>query len=156
MNEVVLRPMHSKDIDIIVEMEQICFTTPWSRKSIEQEYDNNCAKWCVLEQNDIIIAYGGMWIIFDEAHIINIAVHPDYRQRGYGTQIMHELFKVAKKEGATRMTLEVRRSNAAAQKLYANMGFVPVGVRKRYYPDNYEDALILWNDDVAKQLSPVI
>src|SRR5690606_7189119 len=108
--------------------------------------NNQFARYIVLELADEIIGYGGMWTIMDEAHITNIAVRAQYRGRGFGEQIMRELMVAAACLGMRRMTLEVRVSNHIAQHLYEKMGFYPSGIRKGYYSDNNEDAMIMWAD----------
>jgi ribosomal-protein-alanine N-acetyltransferase len=91
-----------------------------------------------------VIGYGGMWLMIDEAHITNVAVHPTYRKMGVGHSILKALTYEASKNGADKMTLEVRVSNRDALSLYTRMGFVAEGIRKRYYSDNDEDAFIMW------------
>jgi ribosomal-protein-alanine N-acetyltransferase len=93
---------------------------------------------------ETVVGYGGMWFIIDEAHVTNIAVHPDYRQRKIGEMIVQEMIKTAKENGINGMTLEVRVSNTAAINLYKKLGFVDYGIRKGYYADTGEDALIMW------------
>jgi ribosomal-protein-alanine N-acetyltransferase len=85
-----------------------------------------------------------MWLIVDEAHVTNVAIHPDFRGQGLGEQLMHELGRVAAYMGMRAMTLEVRVSNVRAIRLYTKMGFEEAGVRKGYYSDNGEDALVMW------------
>ena len=92
-----------------------------------------------------MIAYGGMWVMFGEAHITNVAVDPAYRGRGYGRRLMLELMQVALRHDAESMTLEVRISNTVAQNLYTSLGFEVAGRRKNYYTDTGEDGLIMWN-----------
>jgi ribosomal-protein-alanine N-acetyltransferase len=94
----------------------------------------------------MIVGYGGMWIIIDEAHITNIAVEPAYRGKKLGEQILKGLMELAKLKRVARMTLEVRVSNDDAQKLYKRIGFKPAGIRPGYYIDTNEDALIMWNE----------
>ena len=96
--------------------------------------------------NDVsfdILAYGGYWLMGDEAHIVNVATHPDVRRRGYGEITVMRMVEAARAAGAHLVTLEVRMSNRVAQKLYAKLGFVEVGERRRYYNDNGEDALLM-------------
>ena len=93
-----------------------------------------------------MLAYAGMWLVLDEAHVCNVAVHPDFRRQGYGRRIFLALCALAKENSMALMTLEVRRSNLAAQALYHQCGFLDVGYRKRYYEDNREDALIMYRE----------
>ena len=140
-----IRPMIMDDIDAIAEMERLVFTLPWSRDAFRRELEENvAARYLVLEDQGRILAYGGIWLVIDEAHVTNIAVHPDVRGRGFGERLMRALMRLASDTCMGMITLEVRRSNAAAQALYRKVGFQDVGYRKRYYQDNQEDALIMF------------
>lgn len=139
------RLMNLDDISTIVEIERESFTSPWSEEAFRTELTQNLfAKYMIVELEGIIIGYGGMWIIIDEAHITNIAIRSQYRGMGHGEQLLKEIMKTAHWLGAKRITLEVRVSNATAQSLYRKMGFYAAGVRPAYYSDNLEDALIMW------------
>ncbi|WP_438444689.1 ribosomal protein S18-alanine N-acetyltransferase [Gorillibacterium sp. sgz5001074] len=141
------RPMRVDDIETICEIEVEAFPTPWTAGAFHNELTNNhFAHYLVMEMERRIAGYAGMWIIMDEAHITNIAVRSPFRGRGWGERLLTELRANAKKLGARRMTLEVRVTNRVAQNLYEKMGFRSVGVRKGYYTDNNEDALIMWTD----------
>ncbi len=145
MADVILRPMELRDLDAIAELEQQIFSMPWSRDSFERELKENIvARYLVLEEEGRIVAYGGVWLVIDEAHVTNIAVHPDARGKGYGERITRALMKLSADTCMGMITLEVRRSNAVAQALYHKVGFLDVGYRKRYYEDNQEDALIMY------------
>jgi ribosomal-protein-alanine N-acetyltransferase len=100
----------------------------------------------VAELDGEIIGYAGVWIILDEGHVTNIAVHPKYQRRGIGRQLMEAITAFAAGRGAVRMTLEVRVSNFVAQDLYKQLGYEICGVRKGYYQDTKEDAYIMWKD----------
>jgi len=137
--------MEMRDLDEIEEVERLSFSTPWSRDSFINELKKNVfARYFIVEKEHRVIGYGGMWLVLDEAHITNIAIHPDYRGRYLGERLMHRLMSFAAESGAAAMTLEVRRSNEAAKKLYRKLGFVEEGVRPGYYTDNGEDAIIMW------------
>lgn len=139
-----IRPMVLSDVDDVQEIEKSCFSVPWSRNAFLQEIsENKCARYMVIECDHRVVAYAGMWLIIDEAHITNIAVHPAYRGKGAGERVTRALMRVAHELGISYITLEVRRSNEIAQSLYRKLGFVDVGFRKRYYEDNHEDALIM-------------
>ncbi|MFS8631054.1 MAG: ribosomal protein S18-alanine N-acetyltransferase [Bacillales bacterium] len=139
------RFMEEKDIDQIVKIEEECFAVPWSRESFENELRlNRFARYVVLEDRNKIIGYCGSWVIIDEAHITNIAILPEYRGRKLGEALLKKVMDVARQEGAKRMTLEVRVSNHVAISLYRKLGFQGGGIRKNYYTDNQEDALIMW------------
>ena len=141
----MIRRMEMKDLDDIEEVEQLSFPTPWSRESFINELKNNVfARYFVIEKDKRVIGYGGMWLVLDEAHITNIAIHPDYRGLRLGERLMRRLMGLALRSGAASMTLEVRKSNEVAQRLYRKLGFVEEGVRPGYYTDNGEDAIIMW------------
>lgn len=142
-----IRDMHAADISGVLEVEQECFTLPWSRKAFEAELDDNdLARYLVIEDEGRIIGYAGVWIVLDEAHVTNIAISQSHRHRGLGERLLVELICRAKQYGALSMTLEVRTSNIAAQRLYEKLGFVKRGIRRQYYSDTKEDALIMWLD----------
>ncbi|EAX46888.1 ribosomal-protein-alanine acetyltransferase [Thermosinus carboxydivorans Nor1] len=143
----VIRPMTADDIDAVLEVERASFTTPWSRAAFAAEVaDNDLAYYLVGEADGAVVGYAGVWIILDEAHVTNIAVLPAYRGQGLGEQLLTALMAYAKKRGALSMTLEVRVSNEGAQRLYRRLGFMPRGIRKQYYSDTKEDALIMWKE----------
>jgi len=96
-----------------------------------------------------VVGYAGMWLILDEAHITNVAVHPGYRRNKIGRSLMLEIIRRAALMGINRMTLEVRPSNAPARRLYTALGFEERGLRKRYYTDTNEDAIIMWRENLA-------
>ncbi|MGI6224769.1 MAG: ribosomal protein S18-alanine N-acetyltransferase [Peptococcales bacterium] len=145
-----LRKMELGDIDQVVEIENVSFPTPWSTFAFTCELlDNNFANYLVLtldNDQNTIIGYGGMWIILDEAHVTNIAIAPSYRGKRLGEYLLREMMVRALAKGAEKMTLEVRVSNTNAQKLYKRLGFKATGLRKGYYLDNDEDAIIMWVD----------
>ncbi|MCR4397901.1 MAG: ribosomal protein S18-alanine N-acetyltransferase [Firmicutes bacterium] len=148
---LTITEMTLADLDEVHQVEQQSFPTPWSRKAFWCELTQNIyAHYVVARIDNVLVGYAGMWVILDEAHVTNIAVHPAYRRRGIGRRILTELMERAKSRGATRMTLEVRKSNEGAQRLYREMGFVARGIRKGYYADLNEDAIIMWKDDLCK------
>lgn len=139
------RIMELKDVDAVWEIEKLSFKTPWAREAfIEEIKAKDRTRYVVAELGDTVVGYGGMWLIIDEAHITNIAVHPDYRGQKIGKRIVEEMIAVASNEGITSLTLEVRVSNAPAIKLYKDLDFKEVAIRKGYYVDTGEDALIMW------------
>jgi ribosomal-protein-alanine N-acetyltransferase len=142
MTEIGL--MELRDVEQVLEIENQSFAVPWSREAFEREVSENlCARYLVARENGAAVAYAGMWLVLDEAHITNIAVRKDLRGRGIGEKVTRALMQLAADTGVRYMTLEVRRSNLAAQSLYRKLGFLNVGFRKRYYEDNGEDALIM-------------
>ena len=143
-----VRKICEADVRQIHEIETLCFAMPWSEESIRKDVEENVvARWLVLDDGEgNVLAYAGMWFVLDEAHVCNVAVHPDHRRKGYGMLVFSELEKLAMENSMSMMTLEVRRSNIAAQNLYHACGFLDVGYRKRYYEDNKEDALIMYKE----------
>ncbi len=128
-----------------MEIEEKCFILPWSKLSFLHELlDNERAYYYVAVRDQQILGYIGMWIVLDEGHITNLAVHPSYRRQGVGRALLKNLAFEGKKMGLNYLTLEVRISNLSAQILYKEVGFVEAGVRPGYYQDNREDALIMW------------
>ena len=145
LNNLIIRDMISEDIDSISEIEKMCFSDPWSRESIAYEYEqNSLAKYLVAEKENIVIGYIGVWLIGDEGHITNVAVHPSYRGLGIANAIMLKFIDDLSKLNIKSITLEVRQSNLIAQNLYKKFGFLAAGIRKKYYEDNKEDAIIMW------------
>jgi ribosomal-protein-alanine N-acetyltransferase len=136
--------MTLQDVDQVHEIEKQSFAIPWSRDAFIQEVtENRCARYLVARQDGVAVAYAGMWLVLDEAHVTNIAVRKDQRGAGFGEKVARTLMQLAADSGIRYMTLEVRRSNLVAQGLYKKLGFVEVGFRKRYYADNNEDALVM-------------
>ena len=148
-----IRRMTVADVSQVHAIEEATFPMPWSRQSFVDEMERNtCARYLVVETEDgSIVAYGGAWMIFDEGHITNVAVATAYRGQGIGKQLMLAMLQYAANLGVQYLTLEVRRSNHVAQNLYRGLGFVELGVRKHYYENNGEDALLL----VCDHLPPV-
>lgn len=142
---VHLRPFCVTDIPALVEIEQLSFTTPWTEEAFHNELSNNdLAHYTVVEVGNRVIAYCGMWLIVDEAHITNIAVHPQFRGKQIGEMLLTYVMAFAHLNGANKMTLEVRPSNETALNLYEKLGFEHKGTRPRYYQDDHEDAWIMW------------
>jgi [ribosomal protein S18]-alanine N-acetyltransferase len=140
-----IRFMTVDDLDAVMEIEHSSFSIPWSREAFYNEIEqNHLSTYLVVEDGERVAGYCGVWLVVDEAHITNVAVLPDYRGQGLGEALMQRIMKIAKEVGARVMTLEVRVSNKAAQGLYRKMGFQDGGIRKRYYSDNQEDALVMW------------
>jgi len=139
-----VEPMSVDDIPAVHAIESASFPTPWPPYAFRQEIETNrMARYLVVRAGERLIAYAGIWLMVDEAHITTFAVLPVYRRRGIGGRLLLELIDLAADLGATVVTLEVRLSNAGARRLYQAFGFRPVGVRPRYYSDDGEDALIM-------------
>ncbi|MTI53459.1 MAG: ribosomal-protein-alanine N-acetyltransferase [Geosporobacter ferrireducens] len=137
--------MNKEDISQVLEIEKQCFSVPWTKEAFVMEVEKNkFARYIVAELDEIIVGYGGMWMVIDEAHVTNIGVRPDFRGRGFGDVIVKAMIAAAEKEGIYNMTLEVRASNRVARNLYEKYGFKACGIRPKYYQDNNEDAVIMW------------
>ncbi|MGF9967071.1 ribosomal protein S18-alanine N-acetyltransferase [Bacillus rhizoplanae] len=142
---ITFRNMKEEDIPQIVAIEESSFATPWTAEAFEREINmNEYAHYVVMETEEGILGYCGLWIILDESHITNIAILPQYRGQRLGEALLQEVINKARDLGANTMTLEVRVSNEVAKKLYRRHGFQNGGIRKRYYTDNYEDGLVMW------------
>ncbi|SHK23123.1 ribosomal-protein-alanine N-acetyltransferase [Anaerobranca californiensis DSM 14826] len=137
-------PMEERHIPGILEIEKLSFHTPWSKEAFYQELKNHFAFYLVALDKDKVVGYIGSWIILDECHITNVAVHPQYRRLGIAKNLIKILKDTVKIKGVTGITLEVRVSNHSAQNLYKSLGFLEYGIRKGYYTDNNEDAVIMW------------
>ena len=142
-------PMQVADLPAIHAIERASFDSPWPVDAYRSELQTNrLAQYLVAQVDDGIAAYGGMWLMVDEAHIITFAVHPAWRRQRIGERLLLALLDVALDGGAREATLEVRLSNLPARRLYEKFGFRPVGLRPRYYSDNGEDALIMTSDQL--------
>ncbi len=151
MNNTKIKLMSVDDIEGVMIVENLSFEIPWSKDAFFQEITKNeFAVYYVALVSDVIVGYAGFWKICDEGHITNVAVHPDYRRNGIAKKLVTKLINYAKKNEIEKMTLEVRTGNTAAIELYSKFGFKPGGLRKEYYEDNLEDALIMWKDDVQQ------
>ena len=140
----VIRRMTLPDVRQVHEIEEQAFSKPWSFESFLAELESNrCARYLVAERKGEIVAYAGAWLVLEEGHITNVAVRACERGKGIGKAIVKALMQYAANLGIRYMTLEVRKSNVAAQSLYRSLGFLEVGLRKRYYEDNDEDALLM-------------
>ena len=135
--------MTLEDVGEIAELEKKCFAIPWSEKSFTDEMNNKLAVYLVAKDNGKCIGYAGFWNISGEGGITNVAVLPQYRKQGIGSMLIKTMIKTARELNIYLLTLEVRKSNIAAQGLYNKYGFDIIGERKRYYSDNGEDAWIM-------------
>lgn len=126
------------------EIEEAVFPVPWSYESLFQDVcQHEIAVYIVGLHEDEVVSYGGFWFVLDEAHVTNLAVKKSFRRLGVGGAMMDVLFSAAAKIGVKSMTLEVRRSNDPAIALYKKKGFEKAGIRRKYYADNGEDAILM-------------
>ena len=142
--QVRIVPMNADHLDELVELERICFSTPWSRNMLAEELDNACSAFLVaVDANDKVVGYAGLQVVLDEGYIANVAVFPEYRRQGIAGQLLQVFMNFAEANRLAFLTLEVRASNQAAIALYAKRGFEEVGRRKNYYEHPREDAIIM-------------
>ena len=139
------RTLLPEDAEGVARVERESFPTPWSREDFWREASNDFACYIVELDDMEIIGFAGCWISFEEAQVTNIALTSAQRGRGLGKVLMAKLMRAAAERGAERMTLEVRPSNTPALRLYEGLGFAAIGVRKKYYQDNDEDAILMWH-----------
>lgn len=145
MDSLIIRKAESKDIKEMADLDLVCFAAPWSEEAFRQELEeNNLAFYVVAELKEKVVGYAGLWAILDEGHITNVAVAPEHRKKGIGHAVVEVLVDASEQAGLKSFTLEVRPSNINAQNLYKKFGFTEAGLRKGYYEDNGEDAIIMW------------
>ena len=151
MNSLVIEPLTIADVDDVLALEEAAFTNPWTRAMYLAELDNKDVSYCFLARDTGRRAVGfcSFWRVLDELHINNLAVLPDRRRTGIGSTLLAFVLQKGVELGATRATLEVRRSNEAARLLYDRFGFSVAGVRANYYSKPVEDALVLWKDGLS-------
>ena len=143
--------MDKTHVEGVFELSKISFAIPWTLESVNHELENNIARYIIAE-NDLtgeVIGFVGVWIIAGEGNITNIAVHPTFKRMGIASSLLTMLFELCSKEECKNVTLEVRESNIPAQNLYKKHGFVEEGLRKRYYQDNGENAIIMWKRNIC-------
>lgn len=148
MTDITVEKMSLLSLNGVKEIFDLSFPTPWSLDALTKELLDSKANYIVAKLGDKVVAFGGMWLVFDEADVTNIAVHPDYRGHSFGDIIVENLIKTAKDQNATCMTLEVRASNIPAINLYKKHNFIIEGTRKNYYDNPKEDGHIMWNHNL--------
>ena len=130
-------------VTAVADLEKVCFSDPWSEKSVASELDDPLALWLVALDGDTVAGYIGSQTVMDETDMMNVAVAPSHRRMGIGEQLVMTLVGKLQKRGSHCLTLEVRDSNEPARSLYEKLGFSQVGRRPNYYKNPKEDALIL-------------
>jgi ribosomal-protein-alanine N-acetyltransferase len=139
----VIAAATAADLDAIDELERHSFTTPWPRKTFEEQLASEWARLDIARGAAGVVGFSNYWLVAGEVHILAIATHPDHRRRGIGRALLDHLLAAGRAQPATLATLEVRRSNLPAIALYEASGFRTVHTRKGYYQDNDEDALVM-------------
>ena len=140
---VSFRSMVPADLDEVMAIERTSFRHPWSSNFFLEELQVACARSVLAQLNDKIVGYVLFWLLPETVDIHNIAVHTEFRRQRIGQTLLRQVFEQARSRHSSRVTLEVRVSNIAAQKLYESVGFVSQGLRKGYYSDDGEDAMIM-------------
>ena len=145
-----IEPMRHRHVGQVLAIEQASYPKPWSERVFHDELDqarDGYRTYLVARHGRMVAGYGGLMYVADEAHVTNLAVHPDHRRRGIATGLLGELGQVAIRRGCQAWTLEVRASSSGAQDLYRSFGFAPAGIRARYY-EGTEDAIVMWCHDI--------
>lgn len=143
---VSIRYIKPDDIKCIAEIENMVFKSPWTKEMIESELSHDFSHFFVAEENKKPVGYGCFWIVADESHITNLAVHPEFQGKGFGKLLLKRLVEASLELGSKKIFLEVRRSNSVAQNLYESLGFEKISIRKNYYQKEKEDAIIMMLD----------
>lgn len=150
---LLIREMLKKDLKFVLQVEEECFTMPWTMSDFEEEIKNPSAVYLVAELDGVVVGFSGLWNILNEGNITNIAIKKEYQSQGIGTKLLEALINHSAKMGMVALTLEVRVSNLSAQHLYKKLGFEQAGIRKDFYQYPKEDAIIMWNNiNVNKEI----
>ena len=140
---MIIAKMNESHVAEVAALEAMCFSEPWSEKSVASELTNPLSLWLVALEGENVIGYVGSQTVMGWSDMMNVAVHPDHRRLGVGKALIEELIRQLREQGSENLTLEVRASNENAKALYAGLDFMEVGRRKNYYHNPKEDALIL-------------
>ena len=140
---MIITKMNESHVAEVAALEAMCFSEPWSEKSVASELTNPLSLWLVALEGETVIGYVGSQTVMGWSDMMNVAVHPDHRRLGVGKALIEELIRQLREQGSENLTLEVRTSNENAKALYAGLDFMEVGRRKNYYHNPKEDALIL-------------
>ena len=147
--QVSVEPMRAEDVEAVVAIERVSFPVPWMQAAFTTELSNRSAYYLVARSEGTVVGFGGAWVIRDEVHITTLAVAPEHRGQRIGERVLLALLDEGIRRRASRATLEVRQNNHVAKSLYLKFGFYEASVRKNYYTDNGEDAIVMWADNIA-------
>ena len=138
-------PMKAADLDDIMDIERVSFRAPWSRQVFVEELDREWAHVDVIHERaqGPVLGFVNYWLVRDEVHVLNVATHPDVRRHGHAARLLEHVIGFSHRHHCRYLTLEVRRSNEAAQRLYKKYGFRAVGIRPNYYVEDHEDAIVM-------------
>lgn len=140
---ITIHPLSKVHISQLAEIEQLCFSDPWSPNAFEYELTNPLSVWLVALDDELVVGYVGSQTVLDESDIMNVATRPEYRRNGISTHLITALISVLKEKKVRSLSLEVRKSNEPAILLYTKLGFLQVGLRPNYYRHPKEDAIIM-------------
>lgn len=148
-NELSIRPMRKSDLAEVLRLEGECFPHPWTRGMLEEELRRENGAFLVARHWRELVGYAGVIYIMEEGHVTNLAIRKTARRKGIAGRLLLHMIEDGAMRGIRFLTLEVRRSNLPAIRLYEKFGFTVIGERKRYYLDDDEDALIMWTEDIT-------
>jgi [ribosomal protein S18]-alanine N-acetyltransferase len=148
VDPVSIEPMRRTDLDAVHRIDRHCYPSPWLSSAYQTELTNPSACYLVARLSGSVVGYGGQWVIGDEAHITTLAVDPVYQGRKIGERLLLAMMEEAILRAATHTTLEVRESNRIARNLYRKYGFHEAAIRKNYYTDNGENAVVMWATEI--------
>lgn len=147
--DVTIGPMRRRHLRSVLRIEQQVYPRPWSMGLFMSELGMRGSRvYVVARVGTTVVGYGGLMLVAEDGHVTTLAVDPAWHRHKLGTRLLHTLATTAIRRGAKNLTLEVRASNAPAQRLYSAFGFAPAGIRKGYYVETKEDAIIMWANDV--------
>ena len=141
--EYTIQPMEAGHVSQVAALEKLCFSTPWSERSVAGELENPLSLWLVAADGSRVLGYVGSQSVMDEADLMNLAVLPEFRRQGIAEALLGSLHRLLVAQGVRQVSLEVRASNEAARSLYGALGYQQVGRRPNYYVSPREDGLIL-------------
>jgi len=140
-------PMRPADLDEVLEIERLSHRSPWPRQVFIEELARDWAHLIVLKERRaggmVAVGFCNFWVVRDEVHVLNVATHPDERRKGHASRVLEHVLEFAARHACRYLTLEVRRGNQGAIKLYRQFGFRPVGIRPNYYVEDGEDAIVM-------------
>ena len=142
-------PMRPADLDEVLEIERLSHRSPWPRQVFIEELSRDWAHLIVLKERRagaagmVAVGFCNFWVVRDEVHVLNVATHPDERRKGHASRVLEHVIEFASRHACRYLTLEVRRGNQGAIKLYRQFGFRPVGIRPNYYVEDGEDAIVM-------------
>ena len=144
----LIEPMKAADLDTVMEIERVSFRSPWSRQVFLEELTRDWAHVDIVRDaaTGDVVGFANYWLVADEVHVLNLATYPQARRAGHASRMMAHMIDFARRELCRYVTLEVRRSNAAALRLYRRFAFRAIGVRPNYYAEDQEDAIVMLLD----------